>query len=190
MLGFNYLVFHSTCCCRRAWFHNIREKKFVKNPQNHKKSSFFATLFEVQMGVTKTKKNLLFSIPGSSWFIYTPTQKSNSPIQINRKYHKPSKIKHFTHFHTKKSISHPISSNPTKINTSTITQPKSQPTIQTTFFLYKYKNPKKIATFTDYKFSLKPTPKITTPLTTHLIAPNFNFNLIPYQDIQKHISHT
>ena len=36
-------------------------------------------------------------------------------------------------------------------------------------------------------FSPKITPKITKPLTTHLIAPNFNFNLVPYKDIQKHI---
>ena len=32
-------------------------------------------------------------------------------------------------------------------------------------------------------FCQKPTSKITTPLTTPLIAPDFNFNLIPYQDI-------
>ena len=40
-------------------------------------------------------------------------------------------------------ISHPISSNLTKINTSTHLKPQSKTTIQTTFFLYKYKNPKK-----------------------------------------------
>ena len=39
-------------------------------------------------------------------------------------------------------------------------------------------------------FSPKITQKIITPLTTTLITPNFNFNLIPYQDIQKHILHT
>ena len=32
-------------------------------------------------------------------------------------------------------------------------------------------------------FAQKITPKITKPLTTTLIAPNFNFNLIPYKDI-------
>ena len=36
-------------------------------------------------------------------------------------------------------------------------------------------------------FLQKITLKITKPLTTTLIAPNFNFNLIPYKDIQKHI---
>lgn len=36
----------------------------------------------------------------------------------------------------------------------------------------------------------KITQKIAAPLTTHLIAPNFNFNIIPYKDIQKHISPT
>ena len=39
-------------------------------------------------------------------------------------------------------------------------------------------------------FCPKITPKTTAPLTTPLIAPNFNFNLLPYQDIQKHISST
>ena len=36
-------------------------------------------------------------------------------------------------------------------------------------------------------FLQKITLKIAAPLTTHLIAPNFNFNLVPYKDIQKHI---
>ena len=38
---------------------------------------------------------------------------------LNQNPTKPSKIKHFTHFHTKISISHPISSSPSKINTFT-----------------------------------------------------------------------
>ena len=36
-------------------------------------------------------------------------------------------------------------------------------------------------------FSQKVTQKITTPLTTTLIAPKFQFYIIPYKDIQKHI---
>ena len=39
-------------------------------------------------------------------------------------------------------------------------------------------------------FFKKITLKITKPLTTTLIAPNFNFNFVPYKDIKKHISPT
>ena len=38
---------------------------------------------------------------------------------------------------------------------SPITQPNSKHTTQTTFFLYKYKNPKKIHIFTDHKIFIK-----------------------------------
>ena len=73
----------------------------------------------------------------------------------NKNSNKPSKIKHFTHFNHLTSISHPISSNPTKINTSTHLKPQSKTTIQITFFLYKYENPKKIPIFTDYQLFIK-----------------------------------
>ena len=68
---------------------------------------------------------------------------------------KSSKIKHFTNSLIKTLISHPISSNPTKINTSTHLKPQSKTTIQTTFFLYKYKILRKIHIFTDYQLFIK-----------------------------------
>ena len=62
---------------------------------------------------------------------------------LNKNLIKPSKIKHLINLYYQIQISYSISSNPTKINTFTHPTPKSQPLIQTTFFLYKYKNPKK-----------------------------------------------
>ena len=74
---------------------------------------------------------------------------------LNKNPINPSKIKHFTHFNPKTPISHLISSNPTKINTFAHITPKPQHTIQTTFFLYKYKILIKIHIFTDYQLFIK-----------------------------------
>ena len=81
---------------------------------------------------------------------------------LNKNLIKPSKIKHLINLSYQIQISHPISSNPTKINTFTNLTPQFQSKIQSTFFLYKYENPKKIHTFTDYKFFTKFTCKSTS----------------------------
>ena len=109
------------------------------------------------MGVAKTKKNLLFSIPGSSWFIYTPTRKINilKLKHPTKTFKNPNKIPTLSPSNHQIPISHPISLKLTKINTFTHHTPQSKPTIQNTFFLYKYKNPKKIHIFTDYQLFIK-----------------------------------
>ena len=62
---------------------------------------------------------------------------------LNKNPTKPSKIKHFINLSYQTPISHPISSNPTKINTFIHHTTQIQLQIQTIFFLYKYKNTKK-----------------------------------------------
>ena len=110
------------------------------------------------MGVAKTKRISLFSIPGSSWFIYTPTKK-NKYIKIKNTQPKHSKISTkspLSHHQTTKSQYRTQYRKPLlKSTLSPITQPKSKLTIQTNFFLYKYKNPKKIHIFTDYQLFIK-----------------------------------
>ena len=98
-------------------------------------------------------------------------------------HQKSSKIKHFTNSFIKIPISHPISQNPTKINTFTHSTPKSQPLIQTTFFLYKYKILIKIHIFTDYQLFTKFTYKSTSNfsyLTSKIIILYNNQPNIPY----------
>lgn len=98
------------------------------------------------MGVLKTKNGSAIFNNRLSWFIYTPTKK----LRITKKN------SHFLTFYTN-FILYRTQYRKTllKSTLSPITQPKSQLTIQTTFFLYKYKNPKKIHTFTDYQFFIK-----------------------------------
>ena len=130
------------------------------------------------VGVLKTKnESAIFNIR-LSWFIYTPTEN----LRLVKK------IRTFWYFIlTLPNIAPNIVKPQKKSILSPITQPNFQPTIQTIFFLYKYKNPKKIHTFTDCQFFTKNYIKITTHLTTPLIASNLNFNIIPYQDIKKYI---
>ncbi len=109
------------------------------------------------MGVAKTKKIVVFYQIIHSRFIHTPTQKFNPflILKISNKIKqtpksapsnplsysissKPTKIKHFTHFTTKKSNHHPAKNSPTN--------PKSS--------LF-------ISTFTDNDFSSKNRSKHT-----------------------------
>ena len=87
-----------------------------------------------KMGVLKTKNGLTIFNNWLSWFIYTPTEN----LRITKK------ISTFCRFILTFSISYPISSNPKKINTFINYAPQFQTTIQITFFLYKYKNQRKI----------------------------------------------
>ena len=117
------------------------------------------------MGVSKTKKNLLFSIPGSSWFIYTPTKKINI-LKLktpNQNIQKSQQNPHFCQSTSKKSqYRTQYRKTPTKSTLSPISHPKSQPTIQITFFLYKYKILRKIHIFTDHQLFTKFTYKSTS----------------------------
>ena len=99
-----------------------------------------------RVGVAKTRTNVLFSRQPISWIISTQTQKSNSPIANLTNLVKSSIPPIFTQKHQYRTQ---YRKTPLKSTLSPIIQPKSQPTIQTTFFPYKYKNPKKITTFTD-----------------------------------------
>ena len=106
---------------------------------------------------------------------------------LNQNHHKPTKIPLFHHPLQNPQYRTQYRQTLIKSILSPTTQPKFQLTIQTTFFLYKYENPKKINIFTDYWFRTKFTCKSTsnffipyiwkllfyiTPLT---LAPN-----IPY----------
>ena len=74
---------------------------------------------------------------------------------LNQNPPNPNKITTFQTSTPKIPISHPISSNLTKINTFTHHTTQIQTPIQTTFFLYKYKILRKIHTFTDYQLFIK-----------------------------------
>ena len=75
-----------------------------------------------------------------SKFIYTPTEKYKN-YQENQYF-----MALYTNFIQYRTQYRQILQ---KSTLSPISQPKSQPPTQTTFFLYKHKNPKKIHTFTD-----------------------------------------
>ena len=74
---------------------------------------------------------------------------------LNKNPIKPSKIKHFAHFNPKSQYRTQYRQTQLKSTLLPIQHTKSQSTIQTTFFLYKYENPKKIPTFTDYQLFIK-----------------------------------
>ena len=67
-----------------------------------------------------------------------------------------------------------------KSTLSPISHPKSQPTIQTTFFLYKYKILIKIHIFTDYQLFTKFTYKSTSNFS-YLTSENYYLIQQPYQ---------
>ena len=117
------------------------------------------------MGVVKTKRISLFSIPGSSWFIYTPTKKINI-LKLktpNQNIQKSQQNPHFCQSTSKNpNIAPNIAKPPLNQHFHQFHTPNPKPTIQTTFFLYKYKNPKKIHIFTDYQFCTKFTFKSTS----------------------------
>ena len=113
------------------------------------------------MGVAKTKKNLLFSIPGSSRFIYTPTKKV---LKIKQLFNpKPQQNPHFSPIYSQNLNIAPNIVKPHKNqHFLPLRNPQSQTTIQITFFLYKYKIIGKIHIFTDYQFRTKFTYKSTS----------------------------
>ena len=84
----------------------------------------------------------------------------------------PNKIPIFFTFRPSNHISHPISPNPTKINTFIHFQTKISTHNPNTFFIYKYKNSNKIHTFTDYKFLTKFTYKSTSNFS-YLTSKNY-----------------
>ena len=86
---------------------------------------------------------------------------------LNKNLIKSSKIKHFTNFNPKSQYRTQYRQTPLKSTLTPIPQPKSKLTIQITFFLYKYKNHKKIHTFTDYQFFTKFIYKSTLKLTSN-----------------------
>lgn len=83
--------------------HQKSLSKAIKTTKNH---HFFPLCLRYRWGVAKTKNSLLFSVPGSSWFIYTPTkklnrlknkkycQKSKNPIKSPLSHHSPQKSKY------------------------------------------------------------------------------------------------
>ena len=73
------------------------------------------------------------------------------------------------------------------INTHLIVKPESNLLSAGTINKRINSHPQNIRLIIWCLFLQKITQKIAAPLTTHLIAPNFNFNLVPYKDIQKHI---
>ena len=98
------------------------------------------------VGVLKTYNRIAIFNNRLSWFIYTPTEKFNNH-QENP--HFPTLYINFIQYRTK------YRKTPRKSILSPTTQPNFQPQIQITFFLYKYKNPKKIHIFTDYQLFIK-----------------------------------
>ena len=71
----------------------ITKKNCDFSSQSNQKCLFFVTFCGYknrQMGVLKTNKYVTFLNPGSSWFIYTPTQKS-SHFQYKPQISNPTK---------------------------------------------------------------------------------------------------
>ena len=111
----------------------------------------------LDVGVLKTNKYVYFLYFGSSWFIYTPTKK-NKYIKIeisNQNIQNPTKSPLSNYPHQKYQYRTQYRKTLLKSTLSPISYLKFQPTIQTTFFLYKYKIIRKIHTFTDYKLLTK-----------------------------------
>ena len=81
-----------------------------------------------------------------SWYIYTPTEKFENH-QENQ--HFLTLYTNFIQYRTK------YRKTPRKSTLSPTSHPQSKTPIQTTFFLYKYKNPKKIPLSPITNFSLK-----------------------------------
>lgn len=103
------------------------------------------------VGVAKTKTCVLFFNSGYSWFIYTPTKKSN----LSQIFKIPTKSSEIPIPTSKTPISYTISSNPSKINHLSHFQTqksnfhliKNSPTISKSSLF--------ISTFTDNDFSPK-----------------------------------
>ena len=116
------------------------------------------------MGVVKTKRVSLFSIPGSSWFIYTPTKKINI-LKLktpNQNIQKSQQNPHFCQSTLKITISHLISSNPIKINTFNHLTTKNLITIYSISSYINIKIPRKFNTISDQQFSQKNTTNKTS----------------------------
>ena len=103
-------------------------------------------VFMNNVGVLKTQDGSTIFNNRLSWFIYTPTEKSKNHQE--NQYFLVLYIKS-NQYRTK------YRQTTLKSTLSPISQPKSKPTIQTTFFLYKYENPNKIHTFIDYQLFIK-----------------------------------
>ena len=98
------------------------------------------------MGVLKTWNGSTIFNNRLSWFIYTPTKKFKNHQE------NPYFLTLYTNFIQYRTQ---YRQTPTKINTFAHFTTQITSTIKTTFFLYKYKNPKRIHTFTDYQLFTK-----------------------------------
>ena len=122
-------------------------------------------VFMNNMGVLKTRNgSAVFNI-WLSWFIYTPTEKSKN-YQENQ---------YFLVLYIKSNQYRPqYRQTPQKSTLSPISQPKSKPTIQTTFFLYKYKITRKSTLSPITNFSLN------LPTNLHQIFHILHLKLLSY----------
>lgn len=106
----------------------------------------------IKRGGTKNQ-NKCSVFPAAYKLDYLHTNLKIKPL--NKNYQNPSKSSISPIYSPKIQYRTQYRKPPLKSTLSPTTQSKSKITIQTTFFLYKYKNPNKIHTFTDYQLFIK-----------------------------------